>query len=112
MLTAEQVRAARALLRWDQSVLAERAAVSVETIKRLERMDGPLLETRSSTLAAIELALVAAGVIFIAENGDGPGARLKKRPSALAGESKPPPGTKTAPGGKASQRPPAGRQKR
>jgi transcriptional regulator with XRE-family HTH domain len=89
MLTSEQVRAARALLRWDQSVLAERAGVSVETIKRLERMDGPLLETRSSTLVAIERALETAGVVFIAENGDGPGARLKKQPAGRAGETKP-----------------------
>jgi hypothetical protein len=79
MLTAEQVRAARALLRWDQSVLAEKAAISVETIKRLERMEGPLMETRSSTLVAIERALQAAGVIFIESNGEGPGVRLRKR---------------------------------
>jgi transcriptional regulator with XRE-family HTH domain len=78
MLTAEQVRAARALLGWLQSLLAEKASVSVETIKRLERMEGPLMETRSSTLAAIERALQDAGVIFIEENGEGPGVRLKK----------------------------------
>jgi hypothetical protein len=35
MLTSEQVRAVRALLRCDQSLLAEKAGVSVETIKRL-----------------------------------------------------------------------------
>jgi transcriptional regulator with XRE-family HTH domain len=81
MLTAEQVRAARALLRWDQAVLAEKAAVSVETIKRLERMDGPLRETRSSTLAAIEQAFVVAGVEFT--NGGRPGVRMQSIASAL-----------------------------
>jgi transcriptional regulator with XRE-family HTH domain len=111
MLTAEQVRAARALLRWDQSVLADRAGVSVETIKRLERMDGPLLETRSSTLAAIEQALMAAGVVFIAENGDGPGARLKKRPTGLEGELKTAAPAKTTPSAKTGRRPSPARRK-
>jgi hypothetical protein len=33
---------------------------------------------RYYTLAAIRAALEAAGVIFVAENGDGPGVRLRK----------------------------------
>ena len=78
MLSAEQIRAARALLRWDQSHLSERSGVSVETIKRLEKMDGPLTSTRVSTLTAIQRALESAGVIFVAENGEGSGVRLKK----------------------------------
>lgn len=78
MLTAEQLRAARALRRWDQAVLAERSGVSVETIKRLEKMDGRLTTTRVATLDALRTALEAAGVIFVAENGEGPGVRLKK----------------------------------
>jgi transcriptional regulator with XRE-family HTH domain len=41
-LTGEQIRAARAILRLDQISLAERAGVSVETIKRLEKFDGSL----------------------------------------------------------------------
>jgi hypothetical protein len=33
----------------------------------------------AQTLAAIRRALVAAGVIFVEENGDGPGVRLRKK---------------------------------
>jgi DNA-binding XRE family transcriptional regulator len=37
MVTAEQIRAARALLRLDQSGLALRAGVSLTTVRRVER---------------------------------------------------------------------------
>jgi transcriptional regulator with XRE-family HTH domain len=74
-MTAEQLRAARALLRWDQSDVAERSGVSVETIKRLEKMDGPLLEVRAATVAQIQLAFEREGIEFT--NGDAPGLRLK-----------------------------------
>lgn len=79
-MTAEQMRAARAALRWEQRDLAERSGVSLPSIKRLEAMDGPLLATRVGTLDAIRRALEAAGVTFLA-NGEasptgGPGVRL------------------------------------
>jgi len=54
--------------------LAAAAQVSTNTITRLER--GEALHPR--TLAAIRAALEAAGVEFIAENGGGPGVRLRK----------------------------------
>lgn len=76
MMTAEQLRAARALLRWDQVELAKKAEVSTETIKRLERMDGELIDVRVATLSAIEAAFAAAGVEFT--NGGSPGVRLVK----------------------------------
>lgn len=79
MLSAEQIRAARALVRWDQSRLASEAGVSVETIKRLEKMDGPLLAATGTTLAKIQSALESAGVVFIDQNGNGPGVRLRDR---------------------------------
>jgi len=62
----------------DQSALAAASGVSVETIKRLEVMNGQLSETRVATINAISAALEKAGVEFIAENGGGPGLRLKK----------------------------------
>lgn len=65
MITSEQLRAARALKRMDQALLANQAAVSVETIKRLEKIEGPLLSANGKTLAAIQSALEAAGVEFI-----------------------------------------------
>jgi transcriptional regulator with XRE-family HTH domain len=40
MISIEQIRAARALLGWSQTQLAEAAARSLPTIKRLERDDG------------------------------------------------------------------------
>ncbi len=75
MLWAEQLRAARAVLRWDQAMLAEKAGVPVEAIKRLERMDGPLRTAEEGTLDALQAALEAAGLEFT--NGDAPGVRLR-----------------------------------
>lgn len=77
-MTAEQLRAARALVRWSQTTAAERASVSLETVKRLERMTGPLTRVHVETLQAIQGALEQAGVEFIDENGGGPGVRLRK----------------------------------
>jgi transcriptional regulator with XRE-family HTH domain len=73
-LNAGQCRMARAALEIGVRELAEAAKVSTNTITRLER--GEALQER--TLAAIRRALEAAGVVFVAENGDGPGVRLRK----------------------------------
>ena len=40
-LTSELIRAARALLRWDQRKLAEASSISLPTVKRLEAKPGP-----------------------------------------------------------------------
>ncbi|MGU3664564.1 transcriptional regulator [Methylobacterium sp. A49B] len=77
MLTAEQLRAARALIRWEQSTVAEKAGVSVETVKRLEKLDGPLLSTKTATLHALEAAFQVAGVEFT--NGGEPGVKLRRK---------------------------------
>ncbi len=77
-VSVRQVKAARALLAWSQSDLAAASGVSEPTIKRLEAADGEL-GGRGDTAAAIRTALEAAGVIFVAENGEGPGVRLKRR---------------------------------
>lgn len=76
-VSIEQVKAARALLRWSQNQLAEASGISVPTIKRLEAATGPV-GGRDETAAAIRAALETAGVEFIAENGGGAGVRLKK----------------------------------
>src|SRR6516164_6056078 len=75
-LTSELVRAARALLRWDQRHLAEASSVSLPTIKRLEARPG-ILSAHAVTLLAIRRALEAAGVEFT--NGEQPGVRLGKK---------------------------------
>jgi len=77
VLTSEQLRAARMMLRWEQKDLADASKVSLPTIKRLETRPGRI-QANESTLVALQRALEAAGVIFIAENGEGPGVRLKK----------------------------------
>ena len=78
--TAEQIRAARAALRWEQRDLAERSGVSLPSIKRLEAMQGPLLAVRVGTLDALRKAFEAAGVSFLgageASLAGGPGVRL------------------------------------
>ena len=76
MLTSEQVRAARALLRWEQRDLAEASKVSLPTIKRLEAKPGAL-GAYAMTVDALRRALEAAGVEFT--NGDEPGVKLRKR---------------------------------
>ena len=77
-VSVRQIKAARALLAWSQERLAEAAVVSLPTIKRLEANDG-LLGGRSATSERIQSALELAGVEFIADNGGGPGVRLRKR---------------------------------
>lgn len=69
-----QCRMARTALSLGVKELAELAAVSTNTISRLEA--GEPLKPR--TVAAIRAALESAGVEFIDENGGGPGVRLRK----------------------------------
>jgi predicted transcriptional regulator len=76
-MNADQIRAARALLRWSQGDLSERCKVSVPTIKRLEAMDE--LVGHQTTINAIKAAFEEAGIIFIPENGGGVGVRMAKR---------------------------------
>jgi transcriptional regulator with XRE-family HTH domain len=67
---------ARAALNWTVRKLAEAAGVHRNTITNIEtgRYAGDTV-----TLAALEAVLKRAGVDFIAENGGGPGVRLRKR---------------------------------
>jgi predicted transcriptional regulator len=76
-VSVEQIKAARALLRWTQHDLAEASGVSIPTVKRLEA-DGGTLGGRDSTVAAIRAALESAGVQFLDANGSGPGVRLQR----------------------------------
>jgi transcriptional regulator with XRE-family HTH domain len=76
-VSVEQIKAARALLRWTQHDLAEASGVSIPTVKRLEA-DGGTLGGRDSTVAAIRAALESAGVSFLDANGSGPGVRLQR----------------------------------
>jgi predicted transcriptional regulator len=76
-ISSEQIRAARALLRWEQKDLAVASKVSLPSIKRLESQPGQLA-AQPRTIDALINALETAGVLLVAENGEGPGVRLKK----------------------------------
>ncbi|MEA1674102.1 helix-turn-helix transcriptional regulator [Nitrospirillum sp. BR 11163] len=77
MITSDQIRAARALIRWSAEDLAARSGVGLSTIRRMETAEG-IPSASGKNLAAVQKALEAAGVLFIQENGEGPGVRLRK----------------------------------
>ncbi len=81
MISAAQLRAARALLGLDQRSLAALAGVSLPTIQRMEASRDEHVRGVVSTLAKIVAALDAAGVELIGNDqpsqGRGRGVRLK-----------------------------------
>jgi len=66
MITSEQIRAARALLRLNQGELARRARTSTTTIRRLEA-EGGTVQVGEDTIAAVQAELEKAGAEFIAD---------------------------------------------
>ena len=80
MITAPQLRAARALLGLDQRQLAEISGLSVPTIQRMEASGG-VVRGNVDSLVKLVCALDAAGVELIGEGavstGAGRGVRLK-----------------------------------
>ena len=80
MITAAQVRAARALLDMDQRELAKAAGLSVPTIQRMEASRG-VVRAHVDSLMKLMTALEAAGVELINEGvvsqGGGRGVRMK-----------------------------------
>jgi len=83
MITAAQLRAARALLGIDQRVLAEICGLSVPTVQRMEASDGVIRGNVDSLMKLIE-ALDKAGLELIGDGAvsasGGRGVRLKARP--------------------------------
>jgi transcriptional regulator with XRE-family HTH domain len=76
-LNSAQIRAARSLIRWSAEDLADKASLSVATIRRAELTDSETSMTAANDLA-VRRALESAGVEFIDENGGGTGVRLRK----------------------------------
>lgn len=74
MLIAEQCRAARAFLDWKQEELAEKAGISLSTVRDFE---AKRRTPHASNLAKLASAFAAAGVEFI-NDGDAPGIRGPK----------------------------------
>lgn len=79
-LTPAQCRAARALLDWSQGDLAAESKVATKTLADFERGKRTPYDR---TLADIRVALEAAGVEFIPENGGGAGVRWRDRAIAV-----------------------------
>jgi len=79
VITNLQIRAARALLGWDQGRLAERAQVSIITVKRLEAA-ADQLHAHFATVMKIKRAVENAGVEFVSGDGRVGVVRLQKRP--------------------------------
>lgn len=102
MITAAQMRAARALLGIDQRALAELADLSVPTIQRMEASEGVIRGNVDSLMKLVQ-AFEDAGIELIAENaaspGGGRGVRLREPRVA------PTPATRGSPGTESSQEP-------
>ena len=73
ILTAVQFRMAKAALGLSNPQVSELTGLHRNTLNKLDRGDAT-----QGTLALVRHALEAAGVEFIAENGGGPGVRLRK----------------------------------
>jgi transcriptional regulator with XRE-family HTH domain len=82
MITAGQMRAARALLQIDQRQLAELSGLSLPTIQRMEASEG-VVRGNIESLTKLIAALNAAGIELIGEGaisqGGGRGVRLTGR---------------------------------
>jgi len=93
MITAAQMRAARALLGLEQRQLAELSGLSVPTIQRMEASDG-VVRGNVDSLMKLTAALDAAGVELIGEGAvsqaGGRGVRLKAQPSSNGDSVAPP----------------------
>jgi transcriptional regulator with XRE-family HTH domain len=80
MITAAQLRAARALLGIDQKKLAELSGLSLPTIQRMEGSEG-VIRGNVDSLMKLVAALDRAGIALISDNavspGGGRGVRLK-----------------------------------
>ena len=74
-ISPAQCRAARGLIDLDQEGLAIAASVSRNTIIYFET--GRRVPWKDN-LNSIKAALEAAGIIFVDENGEGPGVRLRR----------------------------------
>jgi transcriptional regulator with XRE-family HTH domain len=81
MITAGQIRAARALLGIDQRTLAESAGLSLPTVQRMEASDG-VVRGNVDSLMKLVAALDSLGIDLITDNaasqGGGRGVRLKR----------------------------------
>jgi transcriptional regulator with XRE-family HTH domain len=74
LITGRQLKAARALVGWEQTELARKSGVAISTVRRMESFEGEI-GSRTSTLSLIKKSLEKAGVEFL--NDDRPGVRMR-----------------------------------
>jgi transcriptional regulator with XRE-family HTH domain len=78
LITSDQIRAARALLRWSGKDLAEKTGLGFSTLMRLEVLEG-VPSAQAKTLETIQKVFENAGIEFIGTPEDAPGVRLHKK---------------------------------
>jgi DNA-binding XRE family transcriptional regulator len=83
LTSISQIRAARSLLRWTQSRLAQAAGLSVQTVKRFETGRGAI--NSEAAEAKMVAALEVAGIELIPETAGGPGVKMKRKPEVPQG---------------------------
>jgi transcriptional regulator with XRE-family HTH domain len=77
LITSDQIRAARALLKWSAEDLAKVAGVGIATIRRFE-LDKGVPSGQVRILGSLKTSLEAGGVEFVGTPEDRPGVRLAK----------------------------------
>lgn len=77
VVSAAQIKAARALLGWTAADLAHESHVGWATIQRFEATEG-VPPSRGGTLEKVKAALEAAGIEFIGDPIVSPGVRLRR----------------------------------
>ncbi len=80
LISPAQMRGARGLLGWSQTKLGAEAGLSLPTVKRYETAAGA--KVSDDAIERLRSALEKAGCIFLDENGEGPGVRLRKAEDA------------------------------
>jgi transcriptional regulator with XRE-family HTH domain len=74
LVITRQIKAARALIGWEQHRLAVQAGVAISTIRRLEGLNGPI-GAHFETIEKIRNAFERAGIEFV--GNPNPGVRLR-----------------------------------
>jgi len=88
IITSEQVRAAKAMLKLSGEDLSRIAGVSLSSIRRVEAASGVPEGQQVKTLLAIQQALEKGGIEFIGTPEDAPGVRLRLNLTGGQGNSK------------------------
>jgi transcriptional regulator with XRE-family HTH domain len=78
LITSDQIRAARALLRWSGKDLAQKSGLGFSTLMRLEVLDG-VPGAQAKTLETIQSIFEKAGIEFIGTPESGAGVRWRPK---------------------------------